>query len=203
MRGLYAIIDPSVGSDPLEVAAAAVRGGCAALQLRAKRLPDAQFLALGHELARVCRTTGVPFFVNDRFELARELAADGVHVGQTDASIETVRERIGKKLSIGVSTHSLAQALDAERRGASMIGFGPIFATSSKADPDPIVGLDGLREVCARVNIPVIAIGGIGEHNVDEIAATGAPLAAVISALACSPDPEQTARTLHRSFMRI
>jgi len=199
MRGLYAIIDPEVCADPLAIAAAALRGGCAALQLRAKRLDESEFLTLGHALVRACRTTGVPFFVNDRFELATDLGADGVHVGQTDAPIETVRERVGPSVAIGVSTHSLAQALEAERRGASLIGFGPVFATTTKLNPDPIVGVSGLREVCERVRIPVIAIGGITDSNVAEVVAAGAPLVAVISALARAPDPERVARSFHRA----
>src|SRR5262245_52672954 len=89
MRGLYAIIDPEACRlPPLAVAQAVLRGGCAALQLRAKQLSDADFLALGHALGRVCRAAGVPFFVNDRVWLARELGADGVHVGQDDQALE-------------------------------------------------------------------------------------------------------------------
>lgn len=201
MRGLYAIIDPEVCADPLAIAAAALRGGCAALQLRAKRLDEASFLTLGRALVRACRTAGVPFFVNDRFELATGLGADGVHVGQTDAPIETVRERVGPHVSISVSTHSLEQALEAERRGASLLGFGPVFTTSTKLNPDPVIGVSGLREVCARVRIPVIAIGGITQDNVADVARAGAPLAAVIAALARAEDPEQAARALHRAMV--
>jgi thiamine-phosphate pyrophosphorylase len=198
MRGLYAIIDPAACKDPLAVAEAVLRGGCAALQLRAKHIGDADYLTLGHALVRACRTARVPFFVNDRVALVRELGADGVHVGQTDAPIEAVRAVLGPDVLVGVSTHSLAQARAAEQRGASMIGFGPVFTTHSKLDPEPVVGLEGLRAVCAMVRIPVIAIGGIGAGNAAQVASTGAPLAAVISAVCSAPDPEATARTLHR-----
>jgi thiamine-phosphate pyrophosphorylase len=201
MLGLYAIIDPEAClQEPFAVAEAALRGGCAALQLRAKQLSDEDFVALGHPLVRACRSAGVPFFVNDRVGLVRELGAEGVHVGQADAPIEAVRAALGAGVLIGVSTHSVAQALGAERRGAQLIGFGPVFATQSKLDPDPVVGLAGLREVCALVKIPVIAIGGVSEANIADVAATGAPLAAVISALCRAPDPERSARALHRAM---
>jgi thiamine-phosphate pyrophosphorylase len=96
MRGLYAIIDPAACvQDPLAVTEAVLRGGCAAVQLRAKRLEDAAFLALGQAIVRACRAVGVPFFVNDRVSLVRALGADGVHVGQTDAPLEQVRAALG------------------------------------------------------------------------------------------------------------
>jgi thiamine-phosphate pyrophosphorylase len=201
MRGLYAIIDPTACRlPPLAVAEAALRGGCAALQLRAKQLSDADFLALGHALVRACRTAGVPFFVNDRVWLVSALGADGVHVGHDDQALEQVRETLGPHVQVGLSTHSLAQALDAERRGASMIGFGPVFPTRSKLDTAPLVGLASLREVCAVLQIPVIAIGGVNRANAADVAAAGAPLGAAISALCAAEDPESAARELHRAL---
>jgi thiamine-phosphate pyrophosphorylase len=201
MRGLYAIIDPAAClQDPLAVAEAVLRGGCAAVQLRAKRLEDVEFLALGQAIVRACRTAGVPFFVNDRVSLVRALGADGVHVGQADVPLEQVRAALGSNVMIGVSTHSIAQALEAERRGAQLIGFGPVFATQTKLDHEPIVGVAGVHEVCAAVRIPVIAIGGIDEANAREVAAAGAPLGAVISAVCRAEDPERAARALHAAF---
>ncbi|HET6334169.1 MAG TPA: thiamine phosphate synthase [Polyangiales bacterium] len=201
MRGLYAIIDPEVCRDaPLAVAEAVLRGGCAALQLRAKCLTDAEYLELGREIVSLCRTAGVPFFANDRVDLVVELGADGVHVGQTDLPIEEVRAALGARMMIGVSTHSVEQAKDAERRGAQMIGFGPVFATTSKLDHDPVVGLEGLRVVCGAVRIPVIAIGGITLGNVSDVCVVGAQLAAVISAVCRAEDPEGAARTLHGAW---
>jgi thiamine-phosphate pyrophosphorylase len=201
MRGLYAIIDPEAcRQSPLATAEAVLRGGCAVLQLRAKQLTDGDFLDLGRALVRACRTAGVPFVVNDRVALVRELGADGVHVGQTDLPIEEVRAQVGPGVWVGLSTHSLAQAKDAERRGAQMIGFGPVFATKTKPDHEPVVGVEGVREVCSAVKIPVIAIGGITEANAAIVAASGAPLAAVISAVCSAADPERAARQLHAVF---
>jgi thiamine-phosphate pyrophosphorylase len=197
MRGLYVIIDPEhCVLAPLAVAEAALRGGAAALQLRAKRLSDAEVLVLAEPLLRLCRASRVPFFVNDRVALAVQLGADGVHVGQDDQPIEAVRALAGARLRVGVSTHSLVQALDAELRGADLIGFGPVFTTASKANPDPVVGLAGLAEACARVAIPVVAIGGVSEANAAEVASAGAAFAAVISAVCRAGDPERAARRL-------
>ena len=198
MRGLYAIVDPAVClGAPLEAAEQILRGGCAMLQLRDKLGSDEQVLALGRELAALCRRAGVPFVVNDRYWLAQQLGADGVHVGQSDAALEEVRREVSGAIQVGVSTHSLDQALDAARRGADLIGFGPVFPTRSKGDADPVVGVAGLRAVCERVSIPVVAIGGIDLERAPEVAAAGAPLAAAISAVCRAPDIEWAAAQLH------
>lgn len=204
MGGLYVIIDPEhCKLSPLAVAEAALRGGAAVLQLRAKRLRDAEVRALAEPLLRLCRASRVPFFVNDRVELAIQMGADGVHVGQDDQPIEAVRAEAGERLRVGVSTHSLAQALDAERRGADLIGFGPVFATASKGNPDPVVGLSGLAETCARSAIPVVAIGGVNQANAAEVARAGATFAAVISAVCGSPDPERATRRLRECLTLV
>jgi thiamine-phosphate pyrophosphorylase len=204
VRGLYAIVDPEhcAGRDPRLVAEAILRGGCAALQLRAKQGADAAWLELGHELAALCRARGVPFIVNDRVSLAQQLGADGVHLGQGDLPIDAARALLGSRMMIGVSTHSLEQAADAERRGADGIGFGPIFATQTKAGAEPTVGVERLRQVCASVRIPVIAIGGITLETAAQIVEAGAPLAAAIAALCAVPDPESAARALHASLRK-
>lgn len=202
LRGLYAIVDPDWcgGRDPVDVARAILRGGAAALQLRAKRMDGPTRERLGHALHELCTTAGVPFYVNDFAELARRLGADGLHLGQGDMPIADARAIVGDDAAIGVSTHSLAQALAAEQAGADLIGFGPVFATRTKHNPDPVVGLTGLSEVCQRVAIPAIAIGGIDTANAHEVAATGAPLAAAIGAVCGAADPEAAARTMHRTL---
>jgi thiamine-phosphate pyrophosphorylase len=204
VRGLYAILDPQacLGRDPLGVASAILRGGCAALQLRAKALEDAAFVTLGTELHTLCRRAGVPFVINDRVWLWPELGAEGVHVGQGDRPIEEVRGLVGPGTLIGVSTHSREQAREAVARGADMIGFGPVFATRSKDNPSPVVGLEALAEVCAVASVPVVAIGGISEANVQLVANAGAPLTAAIAAVCGADDPESAARALHRVLTR-
>jgi thiamine-phosphate pyrophosphorylase len=202
MRGLYVIIDPEfcLGRDPRWVAEQALRGGCAALQLRAKAMPDHARLALATELAAASRAQGVPFWINDRADLALLVGADGLHLGQDDLPISAARRLVGTML-IGRSTHSLAQAQAAVAEGADLLGFGPIFTTTSKQNPDPEVGLLGLRAVTAAVAKPVVAIGGIGLEHAAELAHTGAAYAAVISAVCGAQDPQAAARALHTALL--
>jgi thiamine-phosphate pyrophosphorylase len=204
MRGLYAIIDPqSCLTDPFAVAQQVLAGGCAALQLRDKLADDAAFVALGQPLAAACRANGVPFFVNDRFWLTEQLQASGVHLGQTDASLSEVRRILGPERLIGISTHSRAQALAAERDGADLIGFGPVYDTPTKLVPDPTVGLAALAEVCAEVRIPVVAIGGLTLARASAVRQAGASMGAAISALCAAADPEAAARALHAQLRSI
>ena len=201
MLGLYAIVDPAVCiREPLEVAERILSGGCAVLQLRDKLSADREVVALGRALARLCQQAGVPFIINDRFWLAQEIGAHGVHVGQTDAPLAEVRRQLPAALQVGVSTHQLSQALDAEREGADLVGFGPVFPTASKADADPVVGLPALRELCQHVRIPVVAIGGINVARAAEVVACGAPLGAAISALCAAEDIEHAAAALHAAL---
>ena len=200
-RGLYVLIDPehTRGRDPAQVARAALAGGCAVLQLRAKRLPDAARLALAGQLRALAHAAGIPFVVNDRVDLALLTDADGVHLGQDDLPPALAR-RLAPRLSIGLSTHSLAQALEGARAGAALLGFGPVFDTRSKERPDPTVGLAALAEVVRRVELPVVAIGGIQLANAAAVAATGARFGAVIGAVGETDDPESAARALHAAL---
>jgi len=198
MKGLYAIVDPEhcLGRDPLWVASEILHGGCAALQLRAKTLPDRVGLSLARALSARCQDHGVPFWMNDRVDLGLLSDAQGVHLGQGDLALPDAR-RLFPRALLGLSTHDVAQARLAAAQGADVIGFGPIFTTTSKLRPDPCVGLDGLRAVCDAVDIPVIAIGGIELTHAAQIAATGASYAAVISAVCRASDPREAARALH------
>lgn len=203
MRGLYAIIDPEVCRlDPEQVALAVLRGGCATLQLRDKRSSDAELVPLASVLAMHCRRHSVPFILNDRFWLAAQVGAQGAHIGQTDHPVEEARRALGPKYSLGVSTHSFEQAREAQRRGADLIGFGPVFATSSKQAPDPVVGLAALQAVVEQISIPVVAIGGINLERAAAVAQTRTPLAAVISAICASDAPEDATRALHAALSR-
>lgn len=199
MRGLYAIIDPECcAQDPEQVARAVLRGGCALLQLRDKRGSDTEVVRLASALVSLCRERQVPFVLNDRFWLVSQVGAYGTHVGQTDEPIERVRRELGSGYAIGLSTHNLEQARDAVRRGADSIGFGPVFGTTTKENPDPVVGLETLQRAVQEIALPIVAIGGIGLSNAEAVARTGVPLAAAVSALCAAPDPEQAARELHK-----
>jgi thiamine-phosphate pyrophosphorylase len=201
MRGLYAIVDPAVCiREPGYVAERILAGGCAALQLRDKLSTDREVVALGRELAQLCGRADVPLIINDRFWLAQEIGASGVHVGQTDTPLPEVRRQLPPQLTVGVSSHDLAQALAAEHQGADLVGFGPVFPTGSKADADPVVGVLALRELCQHVRIPVVAIGGINLERAAAVSACGAPLGAAISALCAAQEIEQAAAALHAAL---
>jgi thiamine-phosphate pyrophosphorylase len=204
--GYYAIVDARPGDlgDLVALESRAARLLAAApccLQLRAKGADAAPMRAASLRLRDLCRAAGVPFCVNDRLDVALAIDADVVHLGQDDLPLaDALRVRAGAKMLIGVSTHTLAQALAAAAGGADYLGFGPIFATTSKLGPDPVVGLDALAAVCAAVPIPVVAIGGIGLHTVSSVARAGARAAAVIAAVDDAPDPEAAARLVGAAF---
>jgi thiamine-phosphate pyrophosphorylase len=179
---LYAIIDAEATKEPLALMQGALSAGCAMLQLRAKRLDDRAFLDLATKARAACRRAGVPFVVNDRSDIAAMVQADGLHLGQDDLSVRDARSIVGH-MQIGVSTHSLPQAEQAVRDGADLIAFGPVFETTTKDNPDPVVGVELLRQVCRSMSRPVIAIGGITPQNADQTRAAGARFIAAISAL--------------------
>lgn len=179
---LYAIIDAEAAKRPLDLMQQALSAGCAMVQLRAKRIDDRTFLRLATEARAACADKGTPLVINDRADIARIVKADGLHLGQDDLRIEDARSIVGD-MPIGISTHTPEQAASAEREGADLIAFGPVFVTMTKQDPDPVVGVTSLRRVCEAVSRPVVAIGGITPENVDQTLRAGARFAAVISAL--------------------
>ena len=187
MRGLYAIVDLDLlsarGVDPIAFARAVLEARPAALQLRAKNGHARAVLGLLRALAALCRAANVPLVANDRADLAMLAGADMVHVGQTDPSPDAVR-RIAPGLGVGVSTHDLAQLAAALDALPSYVAFGPVFPTASKADPDPVVGLEGLSRARALVPaaVPLVAIGGITPQNAGEVS-RWADAGAVIGAL--------------------
>jgi thiamine-phosphate pyrophosphorylase len=198
MTRLYVIVDPEhcAGRPPLWIAEQALEAGAAALQLRAKRLKDGALLAMARGLSERCRDACVPFWMNDRADVALLCGAQGVHVGQDDLPPAALRGLLHAGIRIGLSTHDSAQARAARAQGADLIGFGPVFDTRSKAHAAPRVGLDALREVCASAELPVVAIGGIALENAAEVAACGPAYAAVISAVCAAGDPRNAAASL-------
>ncbi len=182
------------------LAAMACLGGADVVQLRDKSLDRDAFARVARRVAAICREHGVAFIVNDRVDVARDVEADGVHVGRSDASVREARASLGPRAIIGASTGTLEEALEAERNGASYVGFGHIFATSSKQKSTPPVGLDALARVAARVRVPVIAIGGITETNARDVIAAGASGIAVIAAVCAADDPRAATERLARYF---
>ncbi|MBN2332685.1 MAG: thiamine phosphate synthase [Deltaproteobacteria bacterium] len=196
--GLYLVADEQfyAGDDFLADLKLAAAAGLHMLQLRQKRGDDHLFLQRARQLRGVCASAGIPFIVNDRPDIAVLAGADGLHLGQHDLPIAEARKIVGNHLPIGRSTHSLAQARAAVAEGADYIGFGPIFPTPSKENPDPVVGVDGLREVLAAVDLPVVAIGGIDTRTIGMVRKTGVSSIAVIRAVLASGDPEQAVKNL-------
>ena len=200
---LYAILDASQsrGRPLTSVLREFLKGGAKLIQLRAKELSSGDFFALAKEARQITRDAGSLFIVNDRADIALGCSADGVHLGQEDLPLHAARKILGKDKLIGISTHDLAQASEAERLGADYIGFGPIFGTTTKETGHSPRGLEMLREVRIAIKIPIVAIGGITESSVAEVWKAGADAAAIISDLMGAEDAGDKVRrilTSHR-----
>jgi len=209
MKGLYAIVDTKLlasrRTDPIAYARALLAARPCALQLRAKDLPAREMLALLRQLGPMCRQNGVPLVANDRVDLAALAGCEAVHIGQEDLPFELVH-RIAPQLSIGISTHTPEQLERALVSRPRYVAYGPVFATTTKSNPDPVVGLEGLRaaSLLARAaGIPLVAIGGITLARVHEVASL-ADACAVISDLylpgASLADATERARAFRSAF---
>lgn len=159
-----------------------LKGGVTILQLREKHLDNEEFLKEALEIKKICEKYKVPFIVNDNVEIAIKSNAHGIHVGQKDMVAKDVRKLIGENKILGVSAQTVEQALLAEKMGADYLGVGAIFSTDSKSDAES-VDISTLKEICERVKIPVVAIGGIGKENVSLLENSGIVGVAVISAI--------------------
>ena len=181
---LYAVTDRHWldGRRLIDVVRESLDGGVTMVQLREKTLEEGKFLEEAKELQALCRERGVPFLVNDNVEIAREMNADGVHVGQSDMEALDVRAILGPDKILGVSAQTVEQAVLAEKHGADYLGVGAVFPTGSKDDADD-VSYDTLKAICQAVSIPVVAIGGITQQNVEKLAGSGICGVAVISAI--------------------
>ena len=173
-----------------------LKGGATMIQLREKHLDHEHFLKEAKEIKELCRKYQVPFLINDDVDLAVEVDADGVHVGQHDMEAGEVRKKIGPNRILGVSAQTVEQALLAQQAGADYLGVGAVFPTGTKDDADA-VSIQTLGEICHAVSIPVVAIGGIGQHNVRQLAGSGICGIAVVSAIYAQPDIQNAASTLH------
>lgn len=196
---LYAVTDRSwLGGETLRSQVErALKGGATFIQLREKELDEGDFLEEAKEIQKLCREYHVPFVINDNVEIAAAIGADGVHVGQSDMEAGDVRRRLGPDKIIGVSAQTAEQALRAQEHGADYLGVGAVFPTGSKADATE-VSRETLEEICRAVDIPVIAIGGIGRENVMELKGSGICGIAVISAIFAQQDIEAAAAELKK-----
>jgi len=186
-----------------EVAKSLILGGIDALQYRAKKVAAREQLATAIRLRAMTQAKGLPLIINDRIDLAVACGADGVHLGQDDLPVSAARLMVGHDLIVGISTHSLDQALRAESEGADYIGFGPIHPTATKENNVPAVGLAALAEVMAQVRIPVVAIGGIKMAGLEGLAAAGARCVAVVTALTAAEDVAAATRAMRQRWAEL
>ncbi|MGD0073857.1 MAG: thiamine phosphate synthase [Candidatus Binataceae bacterium] len=192
----YAIVDPIAGHSPADLARILVSAGARILQLRLKHASGRDFLSAAKAIADLCKEHQALFIVNDRVDVAMLAGADGVHLGQDDLPIAAARGIVGSRMIVGISTHSVEQAVAAERAGADYIGFGPMYAGGAKQTRTG-QGLDNLRAVRAAVKLPIVAIGGITEGAVPEVLEAGADAVAIITDVVVSNDiPSKVGRIL-------
>ena len=195
IRGLYTIADNSFRAEltPVQLAEFYLRGGARVVQLRIKKDEPR---ATSHERLKKMATAimqlkqqyNFTFLINDHVDVALEVGADGVHVGADDMAVAAVRKKVGPKMLIGYSSHSLEEARAAQKAGADYVAFGAIFSTKTKGPGHPVQGLEKLQEVVQALSVPVVAIGGIGRNNFQQVRETGAAAIAMITALTNASD---------------
>lgn len=196
---LYAVTDRAWAADEdalMDQIAAAIDGGAGIVQLREKHLDHDAFLREARRFVALCREKGVISIINDAVDISAAVGADGVHVGQSDLAAGRAREVLGPDKLIGVSAHSVEEALAAQAAGADYLGVGAAFVTGTKADAAPI-SRDTIRAITAAVDIPVVAIGGISRDNITELAGCGLDGVAVVSALFAQKDVKTAAKELY------
>ena len=194
---LYAVTDRRLlnGRTLREAVKQSLDGGVTFVQLREKDLDYQSFLSEAKDIKELCREYNVPFVINDNVDIAAEVDADGVHVGQSDMEAGKVRDRLGPDKIIGVSAQTVEQAVTAEKHGADYLGVGAVFPTGSKDDAED-VSYETLKAICEAVSIPVIAIGGITADNVHKLKGSGICGVAVISAIYAQEDIKEAASFL-------
>jgi thiamine-phosphate pyrophosphorylase len=201
---LYLVTDRGLaaGRPLLDIVRAAVSGGVTCVQLREKACSTREFVIQASALREVLRPQGIPLIINDRVDVALAVGADGVHLGQDDLPLRAARGILGPTRVIGISVDSVAQALEAERDGADYLGVSPVFATPTKTDTAPPLGLAGLAAVRRAVGLPLVAIGGIGLGNAAQVIRGGADGIAVVSAIVAAADPRGAAADLRAEIRR-
>lgn len=201
---LYLVAGPSDcrNGNLVETVMAAIDGGVTIVQLRDKKLPDADFITLGKSLREAMAGTQVPLVINDRVEAALEIAADGIHVGTSDMPASEVRKLVGGNLFIGTSVDATRAASLPDPAIADYVGVGPVHATVTKPDHDPPIGFEGLAGLCALSQVPTVAIGGLSATDTGQVLAAGANGMCVVSAICGAPDPRSAAQSLSAAITR-
>jgi thiamine-phosphate pyrophosphorylase len=195
---LYLVTDRGLarGRSNLEIVTAAVNGGATVVQLREKDCSTLEFIEQALRIKAFLKTRHVPLIINDRLDVAQAVEADGVHLGQTDMPLDTAKGIVGDTMLIGISAECLEDAIVAEKGGADYLGVSPIYATPTKTDTSPALGLEGLREIRKAVKLPLVGIGGLNQGNAAAVIRNGADGVAVVSAIVAADDPETAAREL-------
>ena len=188
--GLYVITDEGIshGRSHVEIARRVAEGGADVIQLRDKARTEKDMLSIALQIGEITRSSDITFIINARLDLALASGADGVHLGQEDLPVPFARRISPRGFIIGTSVRSVPEALIAESEGADYLALSPVFDTGTKSDAGPGKGVEKLKEIKAAVSIPVIAIGGIGKHNVRQVMEAGADGVAVISAIVGQKD---------------
>ena len=194
---LYAVTDRAwVGTKSLyEQVKEALENGVTCVQLREKELDESDFLKESKQISALCKEYKVPFIVNDNVNIAIACKADGIHIGQEDMELKSVRKLVGEDVIIGVSAHTVEEAIKAQEGGADYIGIGAVFATSTKTDVD-VLSFETLRSICEAVDIPTVAIGGIKKDNICKLKGSGIDGVAVVSAIFAAKDIARATKEL-------
>lgn len=197
MMLLYAVTDRAWTEKMslYEQVEAALKNGVTCVQLREKDLDEEAFLQEAIEIRKLCKEYQVPFIINDNVEIAVKCGADGIHVGQEDMVASDVRNRVGDDMIIGVSAHTVEEAVEAVKNGADYLGLGAVFSTSTKLDVDNM-SAETLKAICGSVDVPTVAIGGISKKNILQLTGSGVDGAAVVSAIFAAEDPGKAAADL-------
>ena len=192
---LYFLTDRALSrKGNVEDVRAALEGGVRIVQYREKALSLREQIREALRIKALCRAAGATFIINDRVDLALAVEADGVHLGQEDMPLAIARRLMGQDKLIGITVHNVEEALEAVSGGADYLGVSPLFATSTKADAGAPIGLEGLREIRAQVELPIVGIGGITQENARQVIEAGADAVCAISAIVTQEDVEETVR---------
>ena len=173
-----------------------IKGGATIVQLREKFIDDNKFLEIAKKIQKITKKYNIPLIINDNVKIAKEIDAEGVHIGQSDESLEEARKELGENKIIGVSVGSIEEALKAQVGGADYLGIGTIFYTGSKKDINEPLGIENLKNIVESIKIPCVAIGGIHLNNIKEVMETGVNGVAVISEILGKEDIEKASKTL-------
>ncbi|UNC92236.1 thiamine phosphate synthase [Candidatus Contubernalis alkaliaceticus] len=202
---LYVVTDRYLSGEllPGKVVEQAIKGGAACIQLRDKEGAGGELFKSALELKEITEKRNVTFIINDRLDIALAVKADGVHLGQEDLPAAVARSIMPEAMILGVSVNTVQQALEAQEAGASYLGVGPVFSTTTKIDARPPIGLDALSKICSQVNIPVVGIGGIDAGNASLVIESGAHGVAVVSSVVGAKDITRAAEIISCAVSKV